>query len=166
MGNSEGTVLEENLTFSMVDFFKEYEYLIKIGLARSFQDVDTVNFYRIKAKDRSVIKPKNSLRLRNARVICDGKIHGLGCDGLVKAIHPLQPSPDGHLLLKMGGPLDALSKCPVTCTCGTAFMMYADAAAGERDECYLTIATTQQPEEVKLGIRPFFETDGVDILSA
>lgn len=166
MGKSAGTVLEENLTFDMVDFFKEHAHIIKIGLATSPKDVNTMKFYRIKAKNRKVIKSENSLRLRNARVICDGKIYGLGCDGLVKVTHPLQPSPEGDLLLKMRGAVDALSKCSVTCTCGTEFMVYADAAAGERDVCYLTIATTRQPEGTQFDITPFFEIDGVDILSA
>lgn len=166
MGIFKGPSLEENLEFSMVDFFKEHEYIIKLGLARSPRDVNTMNFYRIRAKDRRLIKPKNVLRLRNARVICDGKLQGLGCDGTVKVTHPIQPSPDGHLLLNMAGPLDALSKCPVTCSCGTAFLIYADATVGKPDECYLSIATTQKSEKARLEIRPFFEIDGVDILRA
>lgn len=80
------------------------------------------------------------------------------------ATHPLQPSPDGHLLLKMGGPLDALSKCPVTCTCGTAFMIYADATVGNPDECSLTVATTGQPEKARFKITLFFEIDEAAIL--
>lgn len=166
MGSSSGTVLEENLAFSMVDFFKEHEYIIKIGLASSPRDVNTMKFYRITANNRKVIKPKNSLRFRNARVICDGKLHGLGCDGVVPINHPLQPSPEGYFILKMNGPLDALSTCPVTCTCGTAFKVYATAAVGEKDVCYLTIVTTSQPEAVRFEIAPFFEADGVDIINA
>ena len=124
-----------------------------------------MKFYRITAQDRKVIKPKNSLRVRNARVICDGKLQNLGCDGVVPVTHPLQPSPEGDLILKMGGPLDALSKCPAICTCGTSFMVYADAAPGEKDVCYLIVVTTSQPESAQFDITPFFEIDGVDIIS-
>jgi len=162
-GKEKETVLEKNLTISMIDFFKEAEYIIKLGLARSKPDINTINWYRIIAKDQSVIKPENSLLLRNARIRCDGKIYGL-CEGTVKVTHPLQPSPDGHLLLQMKGPLDALSKCPVSCSCGTSFMVYADATVGQPNECYLRIDTVCQAEGAKFEIRPFLETDGVDIV--
>jgi HEAT repeat protein len=157
------TVLEKNLTISMIDFFKEAEYIIKLGLASSKRDINTINWYRIIAKNKSVIKPKNSLLLRNARIICDGKIYGL-CEGTVKVTNPLQPSPDGHLLLQMNGPLDAPSKCSVSCSCGTSFIVYADATVGEPKECYLRIDTVHQAAGAKLPIRPFFETDGIDIV--
>lgn len=165
MGSPAGTVLEENLDFVMVDFFKEHKYLIKLGLASSPKDVNTMKFYQITAQDRKVIKPKNSLRFQNARVICDGKLQNLGCDGVVAVTHPLQPSPEGDFILKMGGPLDALSKSNVVCTCGTAFMVYADASVGEKDVCYLTVVTLSQPESAKFEITPFFETDAVDVIS-
>ena len=164
MGNASGMLLEENLAFSMVDFFKEHEYIIKLGLANSPSDVNTKKFYRIVANDPSIIKPDNTLQLRNARVICDGKLQGLGCDGVVAVTHPLLPSPDDHLLLKMNGSQDELSTCSVTCTCGTAFYIYANATVGNPDECYLAIVTTSQPETARFAITPFFEIDRVDIL--
>jgi hypothetical protein len=157
------SVLEEGLTIAMVDFFKEAEHIINLGLASSKQDINTINWYRIVAEDSSVMMPSNIMLCRNARIICDGKIYGL-CEGVVKVTHPLKPSPDGHLLMQMKGPLDALSKCPAACSCGTSFMIYADATVGESNECYLRIDTVHQAAGAKFPIRPFFETDGVDIV--
>lgn len=157
----ETRVLEDSLSMSMVDFFKEHDHIIKLKLARDKTDINTINWYRIEAQNSRHIKPQNGLMFTNARIICDGKIHKLGCNGIVQVTNQFLPSPEGHLLLKLKGVLDITSKCMATCTCGTSFLMYADAPRGE---CYLTIATTQQKETL-IPIRPFFEADRVSVVS-
>ncbi|MBN2415458.1 hypothetical protein JXO52_06435 [bacterium] len=158
------TVLEHDCAMTMVDFYKEADYIISLGLARAKPDINTINWYRITGKVPDAANPAHRLQLRSARIICDGKMYGL-CEGRVTVTNPLQPSEDGHLLLGMKGPLDALSKCTVSCTCGTAFMVCADATVGRPEECYLRIETLRQPPEAKFSIRPFFETAGVDIIA-
>ncbi len=104
-------VLETGLRFEMVDFFAEVDEMIRLGLASQKSDVNWKKFYRITAAGKNVMNADNSLLLANARVICDGKLHGLGCSGIVAVTHGLRPSDEG-LLLGMKGPLDALSKWP------------------------------------------------------
>lgn len=156
-------ILEDNLAFTMVDFFKEHQKIIRMGLASNPRDVNDKKFYRVIAKNRKFIKPKNGLLIRGAYAECDGKIHGLGCDGLVKFIHPTQETPEGHLLLKMKGVLDFSSKCLAKCSCGTTFMIYADASVGEPDTCYLAIITVSQPKTV-LPIVPFLKVDSIAVV--
>ncbi|NLX35568.1 MAG: hypothetical protein GXY68_02645 [Chloroflexi bacterium] len=162
---SAGKVLEADLSMEMVDFYREHAQLIAKGLASSPSDVESRKFYRIRARRADVIKPQHILRLRAARVICDGKLQGLGCSGSVAATHPAAPSDEGHLLLRMRGVLDATSKTMVSCTCGTTFLVYADATVGQRGECYLAVVRLQQPAAARLPVVPFFEADGVDVLS-
>ena len=155
-------ILEDNLSFDMVDFFKEYKNMIGLGLASSPRDINTMKFYRVVAKNPKYIKPKNGLLIRNAYVECGGKLNGLeGCDGLAKATHPSQESENGHLLLKVKGVLDFPSKCLINCSCGTGFMIYADATRGKPGECYLAIVTVSQPKKTSLPIIPFLRMDSI-----
>jgi hypothetical protein len=156
-------VLERSLRFEVVDFYQEADAMIRLGLASQKSDVSFKTFYRITAAGKGVMAPDNRLLLANARVICDGKLQGLGCSGVVAVTHGLQPSDDG-LLLNMRGILDAFSKWQVTCTCGTTFLVHADATVGQPAECYLTVVTILQPESARLRITPFFKTDRVDVL--
>jgi len=158
------TILEDNLTFEMVDFFKEHQKLIDMGLASSKRDINDRKFYRVVAKEKKFIQPKNGLLIRNAFAECDGKIMGLGCDGLVKMTHPTQKTPDGDLLVRMNGVLDFSSKCMGTCSCGTSFLVYADASGGEPGTCYLAIHTTSQPK-TSLPIVPFFQAQSIAVVS-
>jgi hypothetical protein len=160
-----GTILEAAVGFEMVDFYKEHQQLIRLGFARSPRDVETTKVYRITTRGSGVLTSDNGLVVRGARVICDGKLMGLGCSGVVPVVHGLLPSSDGHLRLQLKGVLDALSKWTVSCTCGTQFLVYADATVGSADEAYLVVVTTQQPSEARLAITPFFETDGVDVVA-
>lgn len=164
---TEVEMFEDKLTCEMVDFYKEHELIINLGLARSKSDVNTMKFYRITSTDDSLIKHQNTLQMTNARIICQGQWMGLTtCDGTIPITNPLLPSQEGHLLLQMGGPLRAPSKALASCSCGANFMLYADATVGKPDECYVVIATVSQSEEAKFGINPTLEFDALDVVPA
>ena len=159
-------MFEDKLTCVMVDFYKEHELIISLGLASSKRDVNTMKFYRITSTDDTILKPQNSLQMTNARIICQGQWMGLTCDGNIPVTNPLLPSQGGHLLLQMEGPLRAPSKALASCSCGANFMLYADATVGKPDECYVVIATVSQSEEAKFGINPTLEFDALDVVPA
>lgn len=159
-----GTVLEADLAMTMVDFFQEHARMIQMGLASEPSDVNWVKIYRVTASKSGVLKPSNGLRFENARIICDGKLQGLGCNGIVPITSRLAPQADGSLRLGMKGPLDALSKAAATCTCGTVFALYVDATVGAPEESYVVVHRLLQPAEARLPIVPFFEADRVDVV--
>jgi hypothetical protein len=153
-------------TISMVDFMKEHQYIISLGLASEPRDINAKNWYRIVAANPKLVRPGNLLRLKNPRLICGGKLEGLGCDGVIQVTNPLLPSPDGSLQLNMKGVLDAPSKCRAVCSCGSSYLLSADATQGRPGEAYLMVTTVDYPAARRLALRPFFETDGVDIVGS
>jgi hypothetical protein len=168
-GDPDGTgeprgVVEADLAFEMVDFFAEHRHIIGLGLAASPGEVSFKKYYRITAGDTAVIEPEHALEFRGARVVCDGKLQRLGCDGIVPITNPLLPSAEGRLVLGVKGPTDAPSKALATCTCGTEFMVYADATVGAANEAYLVVVRLAQPAAARVGIVPFFEADAVDLI--
>lgn len=165
-GRQIGGKAKTDCIITMVDYMKEHQYIISLGLAREPRDINIMNWYRIVADDPKLVRPGNLLRLKNPCIICDGKIEGLGCAGVIQVVNPLLPSTDGHLLLNMKGVLDAPSKCIAVCSCGSSYLLYADATNCKPGEAYLVVTTTQYPEARRLALRPFFETDGVEIIKS
>lgn len=94
-------------------------------------------FYRLAST--GAIDPNQTLRLAKATLECKTGLDGF-CDKRIEIKNSLLPSAKGALLMNMRGPLDAPSKCNVSCPkCDSRYLITVDATVGQDGEGYVVV---------------------------